>query len=218
MKKIIEFQEQNKLTADGVIGKNTIAAMMKVWGLNKIQVSHFLGQVHHETGGFKRGIENLNYSAERMLEVFKSDFDTNKDRTLSLQEKQTALTLVGKPEKIANFVYANQNGNGPVSSGDGFRFRGSGAIQLTGRGNYQRFEKWLKEDGIWKSGESKLTAELVDSVYYWESGLFFFTVNGLWKIAKKVDNETITIISKKINGGTNGLSDRIAKTKYYYER
>ena len=69
---------------------------------------------------------------------------------------------------------------------------------------------------MWRSGDLELTAELIDSCYYWECALFYFTVNGLWKIANKVNDETIKIISRKINGGANGLTDRIAKTKYYY--
>lgn len=218
MSKVIDFQKTNGLVSDGVLGKKTFIKMQEVWKISSHEeLANFLGQMAHETGDFKIGLEDLNYSEKRMLEVFKSDFDTNKDKILSPKEREKAISLVGYPDKIANFVYANQGGNGNEISGDGWRNRGAGAIQLTLKDNYKAFTKWKKLDKV-------PTAEEVATKYYWETGLFFFEINGLWRIAKKIDNDSITKLSKAINLGNqnstkipNGLKERIEKTLYYYK-
>lgn len=208
MKKIIEFQKAKGLVADGIIGKATLAKMRQSFGLNNdIHLAHFLGQIHHETG-FNTDTENTNYSVERMLLIHKSDFDINKDKVISAKEKEKAISIVGNPKAIANFIYANQNGNGNEASGDGWKYRGRGAIQLTGKANYLAFQKWLNL--------RELNPDDVAIKYYWQTALFFFETNGIFKLCNDVSDATITKVSKKINGGTNGLSDRIAKTKYYY--
>ena len=92
------------------------------------KAAHFLAQTSHESGGFKIAIENMNYSAKRLMEVFKSRFPT----------LEKAQQFAGNPQKIGNFVYASRMGNGPPASGDGFRFRGRGIIQMTGRDMYKK--------------------------------------------------------------------------------
>lgn len=196
MKHIKAFQAAHGLTADGIIGKNTLKKMKSVWGLNNEQLANMLGQVSHETGGFQLDTENLNYSVKGLLDTFGKYFTEGR-----------AKVYARRPEWIANYVYANRNGNGNEESGDGWKYRGRGAIQLTGKENYQKFAAWLKEP--------MLCPDEVATKYFWETALFFFTVNGLW--ISKVDIPTITRISKRINGGTNGLQDRINKTLYYYQ-
>lgn len=215
-KHIIEFQVAHGLTPAPNVGPKTIAAMRKLWGISKEQLANFLGQIAHETLNFDLDTENLNYSVKRLLEIFKSDFDTNRDKWLTDAEKQKVYSLVGNPQKIANFVYANQNGNGPESSGDGWWFRGRGPLQTTGRANYVALQNWLRAKGIMV--DLVKNPELVASTYYWESALFFFERNKLWVPALVVNTANIKKIGKCINGGLNGLDDRIAKTNYYYEK
>lgn len=198
MKKIIEFQKANGLVADGIIGKATLAKMRQSFGLsNDMHLAHFLGQIHHETW-FNIDTENLNYSAKRLLEVFTKYFDND-----------NVSKYANKPSFIASRVYANRMGNGNELSGDGWKYRGRGSIQLTGKANYTAFQKWLNL--------RVLNPDDVATKYYWKTALFFFEANGIFKLCNDVSDATITKVSKKINGGTNGLSDRIAKTKYYYK-
>lgn len=240
MKKIIEFQKANGLTADGIIGKATIAKMRQVFGLNNdIHLAHLLGQIHHETG-FKHDEENLNYSADRLLQVFPKYFN-----------KESVNDYNRLPRLIANKVYSNRMGNGDEYSGDGWKYRGRGAIQLTGKSNYLSFQKWLNlrelnpddvagsfeyGDGyryrgrgaLQLTGKSNYLAfqkwlnlrdinpDDVATKYFWKTALFFFEANKIWSLCNDVSDATITKVSKKINGGTNGLADRISKTKYYY--
>jgi len=217
MSKISEFQRVNGLLDDGILGKKTFAKMKEIWNIRlDEQLSNFLGQLSHETGEFKLSLENLNYSAKRMLEIFKSDFDTNRDKWLSPKEKEKVLSLIGHPDKIANFVYANQGGNGSEESGDGWKYRGAGSTQLTLKNNYIAFQKWKKLD-------KSPTAEELATKYYWDTALFFFEINNLWKLAEKIDRNSIIKLSKAINLGNpnstkipNGLQDRIDKTINFY--
>ena len=117
-------------------------SLLDLHGINTpLRLAHFFAQLDHESNGGKRLVENLNYSRDGLLKIFRSDFDTNKDRVLSPNEIKIAEMLARKPEQIANFVYANQGGNGNVNSGDGWRYRGRGFIQLTLRDNYELAEK-----------------------------------------------------------------------------
>lgn len=183
-----------------------IPSVISKFSLNTpLRLAHFLSQCAHESGNFKIVIENLNYKADRLLLIFKSDFDTNRDRVLTDAEKEKAKQLQGNPEKIANFVYANQNGNGNEASGDGWKFRGRGYIQLTGRENYAKFDKFVDDDIL-------ANPDLVATKYPLMSAAFFFEKNNLWKICDGgADKEDVIALTKRINGGTIGIEDRLAK-------
>lgn len=161
-----------------------------------LRLSHFFGQLQHESG-LKPIEENLRYSPKRLLEVFPKYFK-------SLAEA----TLYSSPKSIADRVYANRMGNGDWNSGDGYRFRGRGFIQLTGRNNYTALTKWAKANGIdadYVSNPDLLLRE-ADALI---SAIWFWNVNGLNKYA---DADDILTITKRINGGVNGLQDRKNQT------
>ena len=116
-----------------------------------------------------------------------------------------------KPEKIANLVYANRMGNGDKASGDGYRFRGRGYIQLTGKDNYSAFDKTVDENIL-------ENPDLVATKYPLASAAWFFHKNGLQKIADEgATDAVVTKVTKKVNGGTIGLPDRIKHFNEYYK-
>jgi len=164
-----------------------------------LRLAHFLAQCGHESGGFKLTQENLNYSAKGLLGIFPKYFDA-----------VTAAAYERKPEKIANVVYANRMGNGDKTSGDGWKFHGRGYIQLTGKENYTAFTKSIGEDCV-------TNPDLVASKYALASAAWFFNKNGLHKMADGgAGDDTVTKITKRVNGGTIGLPDRIKHFKEYY--
>lgn len=195
------FQKQNKLEVDGVIGPITACKIKEVLNFKTIeQTAHFLGQVDHETAGFKYDKENLNYSEKGLLITFSKYFSTEK----------IAKEYARKPEKIANRVYANRMGNGDEASGDGWKFRGRGSIQLTGKNNYIQFSKFINKPSILKNPDSILPYD------YWNVALFFFEKNNLFSLTSKVDYNSIRRVTKRINGGYNGLQHRFDTTIKYY--
>lgn len=197
------LQEKIKVETDGVFGADTIRAAMKYYGFSPERAAHFFGQTSHETGGFRVFSENLNYSVQGLLKIFKKYFPT----------AAKAQSYAMQPEKIANLVYANRMGNGDETSGDGWKYRGRGALQLTGKDNYQSFANYLKKPEIIAN------PDLVSSEYAFESAIFFFDKNKLWSICDKgVNKDTILELTKRINGGTHGLEDRLHKTASYYEQ
>jgi len=166
-----------------------------------LRLAHFLAQCGHESGGFKAVRENLNYKAAGLMGIFKKYFPNAK----------IALQYERKPEKIANRVYASRMGNGPEASGDGYKFRGRGYIQLTGKENYTRFDATVPENII-------ADPELVATKYPLASAAFFFNSNKLWSICDKgADTATVTAVTKRVNGGTIGLADRIKHFNEYYK-
>ena len=165
-----------------------------------LRLAHFLAQAGHESGGFKAVNENLNYGAKGLLGIFKKYFPT----------EQKALLYERKPEKIANLVYGGRMGNGPEISGEGYKFRGRGYIQLTGKDNYTAFDAVVAENII-------ETPDLVATKYPLMSAAWFFHKNGLHKIADEgATDEVVTKVTKRVNGGTIGLPDRIKHFKEYY--
>jgi putative chitinase len=196
------LQAKIGVTADGLFGNGTLKAAMLYYKMTPIRAAHFFGQTSHETGHFKTFSENLNYSGNGLLNVFPKYFKTLAE--VQMYER--------KPELIANKVYGNRMGNGDEKSGDGYKYRGRGALQLTGKSNYDAFSKHLNKPEILTN------PDLVANEYAFESALYFFEKNGLWAVCDKgVDDATITLVTKKINGGTNGLEERKALTKKYYE-
>jgi putative chitinase len=237
-----EFQAKHGLVADGIVGPGTWAKIMgegeplpappvqtiaPVGGLKldklkghipdaviamipdtaakfqintPLRLAHFLAQCGHESGGFRATQENLNYSAKGLMGIFKKYFPT----------EAIANAYARQPQKIASKVYANRMGNGTEASGEGYKFRGRGYIQLTGKENYTAFGKSIGED---------MTAnpDKVASQYALLSAAWFFSKNGLHKMADEgASDVVVTKITKRVNGGTIGLPDRIKHFKEYY--
>ena len=166
-----------------------------------LRLAHFLAQAGHESGGFKAVNENLNYGAKGLLTIFKKYFP----------DEATAKLYERKPEKIANIVYASRMGNGDKSSGEGWKYRGRGYIQLTGKSNYTAFDAVVPENLL----ESP---DLVATKYPLLSAAWFFHKNGLHKIADKgATDAVVTEVTKRVNGGTIGLEDRKKHFKEYYD-
>ena len=236
------FQTKNGLTPDGIVGDTTwamivgegkpvptppVQTIVPVGGLKldklkghipdaviqmipdtaakfqintPLRLAHFLAQCGHESGGFKATQENLNYSAKGLNGIFKKYFPT----------LESALPYERKPEKIASKVYGGRMGNGPESSGEGYKFRGRGYIQLTGKENYTAFGKAIGEDIL-------SNPDVVASKYALLSAAWFFSKNGLHKMADGgATDAVVTSITKRVNGGTIGLPDRIKHFKEYY--
>lgn len=236
------WQAQNGLTADGIVGDGTWTKMFgattapttvqtsapvaTVSGLNldklkghipdsviaqipdtakrfnittNLRLAHFLAQCGHESGGFKAVSENLNYSADGLKKIFPKYFPGNLNESYARN-----------PQKIANRVYSSRMGNGDEASGEGFKFRGRGYIQLTGKSNYTAFDKFVDEDIL-------ANPDLVATKYPLASAAFFFNNNSLWSICDKgADIATVTAVTKRVNGGTIGLDDRIKHFNEYY--
>lgn len=194
------LQTKIGVTADGAFGPGTLKAAMAYYKLTPIRATHFFAQTGHETGEFKLFAENLNYSADGLKKIFPKYFPGT-----------LAEGYARNPEKIANLVYGNRMGNGAEASGDGYKFRGRGALQLTGKSNYEAFSKYLNKPEIMTN------PDLVATEYAFESAMFFFDRNKLWDICDKgVDDATITALTKRINGGTIGLDHRKALTLKYH--
>jgi putative chitinase len=164
-----------------------------------LRLAHFLAQAGHESGGFKAVSENLNYGAKGLLGIFKKYFPT----------EAKALAYERKPEKIANLVYGGRMGNGDEASGEGYKFRGRGFIQLTGKSNYSEFDKVVEEDIL-------SNPDLVATKYPLLSAAWFFHKNCLKKCIDATD-ATVTSVTKCVNGGTIGLADRIKHFNEYYK-
>jgi putative chitinase len=235
-----KWQAANGLTADGIVGEGTWAKMfgekqlitepstpivnagpLKLENLkghipdavisqipdaakkfnisNPLRLAHFLAQCGHESAGFKAIQENLNYSADGLKKIFPKYFPGN-----------LAEGYARNPEKIASKVYGSRMGNGDETTKEGFKFRGRGYIQLTGKDNYTKFAKFIGEDTVGNP-------DLVATKYPLASAAFFFDSNKLWEICDKgADDATVTAVTKRVNGGTIGLADRIKHFKEYF--
>ena len=166
---------------------------------NPLRLAHFLAQCGHESAGFKAIQENLNYSADGLKKIFPKYFPGN-----------LAEGYARNPEKIASKVYGGRMGNGDETTKEGFKFRGRGYIQLTGKDNYTRFAKFIGEDTV-------ANPDLVATKYPLASAAFFFDSNKLWEICDRgADDATVTAVTKRVNGGTIGLADRIKHFKEYF--
>jgi putative chitinase len=232
------WQSKNGLAADGIVGKGTWESMglssqvntssvvipqssfkldklkghipdavilqipdtVSKFGItNSLRLAHFLSQCGHESGGWRAVTENLNYSADGLKKIFPKYFSGNLNESYARN-----------PEKIASRVYASRMGNGDEASKDGWKFRGRGYIQLTGKNNYTAFAKFIGEDVV-------NNPDLVSTKYQLASAGFFFNSNGLWSICDRgADDATVTAVTRRVNGGTIGLADRIKHFKEYY--
>jgi len=157
-----------------------------------VRQAMFLSQLAHESGNFKFVVENLNYSADALRRVFGKYFPT----------EELANQYARQPERIANRVYADRMGNGPEASGDGWKYRGRGLIQLTGKNNYASFSMQADNNAL---VEPDLVAQPELAV---DSAGWFWTTNRLNQLA---DTGDVKAVTRRINGGFNGLADREAK-------
>jgi putative chitinase len=162
------------------------------------RIAAFLAQCGHESGGWTVFEENLNYSAKGLMGIFKKYFP----------DEATATAYQRQPEKIANKVYANRMGNGPESSGDGWKYRGRGPIQLTGKDNYRAFAKEMFDD--WENLFNNPDWVNADRDFALMSAIWFWNKN---KLNREADAGDIKTMTRKINGGYIGLEDRI----HHYE-
>ena len=191
---------QSKIGAnpDGAFGRQTAKAIANHYVLNAERGAHFLGQLVHESGTFKYTQENLNYSTASILKVFAKYFDSESD----------AETCARNPQALADRVYGHRYGN----NGQGYLWRGRGFLQCTFKENYAMFANDMNLPEIIKD------PDLVATDYPMESAIWFFDRNKLWDIADEgVNDDTIKRLTKRINGGTNGLKHRATETKKIYE-
>jgi len=167
-----------------------------------LRAAHFLAQVAHESGGFKFKSENLNYSKESLVKVFPKYFTA-----------ASAEAYHRQPEKIANRVYANRMGNGDEKSGDGWKYKGRGYIQLTGKNNYKQFSEDIKNNEVYDNPDI-----VADDEFAGLSAIWFWNKNGLNKIADTDnlrDDKTLIKLTTRVNGGTHGLADRLERFNNY---
>jgi putative chitinase len=238
-KAVKQWQAANGLTADGIVGSGTWSKMFpsdqgqnvsetvfdtSVFKLDKLKghipdsviaqipdtakkfnitntlrLAHFLAQCGHESGGFKAVSENLNYSADGLKKIFPKYFPGNLNESYARN-----------PEKIANRVYSSRMGNGDESSGEGYKFRGRSYVQLTGKNNYEAFDKFVDDDIL-------ANPDLVATKYPLMAAAWFFWKNNLWSICDQgATDEVVTVVTKRVNGGTIGLADRIKHFKEYW--
>jgi putative chitinase len=184
----------------GHIPDSVISQLSLIPELNSaVRMAHFLAQCSHESGGFKRTVENLNYSANGLMRTFPKYFYPG-----------TSVDYARNPERIGNRVYANRMGNGIEGSGDGYKYRGRGYIQLTGRDNYAAFGNFIGEN-------CEDNPDVVATKYPLASAGWFFTKNNIWKVCDSgVNYVAIEAVTKKVNGGTHGLAERTALFKLYW--
>jgi len=166
-----------------------------------LRLAHFLAQCGHESGGFKFKSENLNYSAEILRKVFPKYFP---DIVVAKQYER-------KPEAIASRVYGGRMGNGPEATKEGFKFKGRGYIQLTGKDNYKAFDATVEDDIL-------ANPDLVATKYPLLSAAWFWNSRKLNAIADQgATDDVVTKVTKLVNGGTIGLADRIRHFKEYHK-
>lgn len=189
----------------GVIPNNVMHELLDVtteYRLNSpLRLAHFLAQCAHESAKFSVVEEKLSYTADRLLVVFKKYFPN----------REFANQYANNPKKLASYVYANRLGNGGEETEDGWRFRGRGYIQLTGRDNYANFDKTVSDNII-------LNPDLVAIKYPLTSAAWFWRLKKLNEIADlgASDNE-VSLITKKVNGGYIGLAERIKLFNQFYK-
>jgi putative chitinase len=163
-----------------------------------LRLAHFLAQAAHESGNFTILRENLNYSAKRLKEVFPSYFPGNLADSYGYQ-----------PEKIGSRVYANRMGNGNEASKEGYIYSGKGAIQLTGKDNYKAFSTFIGDDCV-------SSPDKVATLYPLSSAAFYFNSKKLWGVCDKgSDYATIALVTWYVNGGYNGLAERVENFKKF---
>ena len=233
--KVMLWQKTNRLVVDGLVGNATWGLMfpaiiydsaslgiltklnnlkgiipnkvllelplvLNTYEINEaLPIAHFLAQCSEESANFTRVYENLNYGRIQLKKIFGKYFT----------EKEIK-AYAGVPQLIANRVYANRMGNGSEASGDGWKYRGRGNIQLTGEYMYDLFSEFIHEDCV-------SNPDLVATKYPLVSAAFFFKLNNIWEIANNGSSAVvIKSVTRKINPGLLGLENRILHFKKYY--
>lgn len=188
---------------------NELPSVIEKFNINNPhRLAHFLSQCSHESGGFKLVKENMNYSADGLLKIFGKYFRKADGKT---PDRELANKYARQPQKIGSRVYANRMGNGDEASGEGFKYHGRGYIQLTGKNNYKEFSDFIGEDCV-------ANPDLVATKYPLTSAAFFFHKNKLWDICDKGHSHDVVVaVTKRVNGGTIGLDDRIKHFNEYNE-
>lgn len=184
---------------DGNFGRNTAKAYSNFMQWDFSEATHYLSQCMHESRHFSSFYENMNYSASALLEVFGKYFNP-----------EEAKRYERNPEMIANKVYANRLGNGDEASGDGWKYRGFGAIQLTGKKNQNAFADSVGDPEI------KQRPEKIAEDYAFNASEWFFDVNGIWRYCGDLDYDSIIKVSRAVNLGNanstrtpNRMKDRV---------
>lgn len=226
-----EWQAKNGLVADGIVGEITMSKMgislpkveketlktEKLKGhipdsviaeiiqiadkfgiITNLRLAHFLAQCSHESGNFKAVVENLNYSKVGLMRIFGGYFPGN-----------LAESYAFKPEMIASRVYGNRMGNGDEASKEGWKFRGRGYLQTTGKENYKRLGTFLGVDLV-------TDPDLVATKYPLSSAAYFFESNKLWAVCDGgSSDDVVTAVTRRVNGGINGLAHRLSEFKKF---
>ncbi len=229
---VVKFQKDNGLVSDGIVGNGTWSKLFEVVSndvnvildikklkghipdvvydqipsvcaafniTTPLRLSHFLSQCAHESGNFRAVSENLNYSVNGLKKTFGKYFPND-----------LANDYAKNPEKIASRVYGNRMGNGDESTKEGYKFRGRGYIQLTGKSNYTKFGSFIGEDII-------SNPDTVATKYPLASAAFFFNNNNLWSTCDKgSSDDVVKQVTKRVNGGYNGIDDRIKHFKEFW--
>lgn len=205
-----KYQAYLGLNPDGVIGPKTAAAMMKDLGItDKVYFGHLIGQIAHESGLYTNARENLNYNEAGLLNIFRKYYASRMDLV-----KKHARTKAHPADQqaIANYVYALRNGNGNEASGDGWKYRGIFGLQLTGRTNIVGF---IKSIGL--PPDTDPDTLLDNPRNYFLAGKYWFETNGVNALCTSTSKQCIEKVSRRVNGGINGLDDRIAQTNKVFK-
>lgn len=195
------LQEKCGATPDGSFGPNTARAIVQHYELKPERGAHLLGQVVHESGSFRYVRENLSYSVEALMKVWPSRFASPEE----------AKPYARNPKKLAEKVYSGRMGN-VEGSGDASKFIGRGFLQLTGKNNYSAFASDMRIPEVLND------PSLVEKEYAFDTAIWFFDKNGLFKLADEgINDEVIKKITKRVNGGYTGLDHRNKETKKIYQ-
>jgi putative chitinase len=201
------YQRINGLTQDGIVGPKTAAVMMREFDIEPVQFAHFIGQLRTESRDFTADRENLNYSASVLRIVFPKYFRQDEFNRFAYH-----------PVDIANRVYADRMGNGDELSGDGWRYRGAGASQITGKNTMRAY---FDHVGLSSYTDTNVICE---PAHYFKSAVWYWTTNKVWDICTDTSTESIVRTSKAINCGNpdsrtipNGLIDRQHNTREMFE-
>lgn len=179
-----------------------IPQVMETFTINTpLRLAHFLSQCGHESGKFRLVTENLNYGTKGLLSVFKKYFPT----------EEKANQYQRKPEKIANLVYGGRMGNGPEPTGEGWKYRGRGYIQLTGKNNYKAFDSVVPENILQTPDLVATKYPLLSAAWYWNSRKINTVAD------QGATDAVVTKVTKLVNGGTIGLEDRKKHFIEYYQ-